>query len=237
MPSSRCGLRLDKLKTIMVAILVLGALSVAPPHANATPIAPGGTVAAVPIAFPGGTELDSVFYANVGLANLIVDVGASVLRNAAGTLDFYYQVTNDSAGNQVHLLTGSDFSGFVTDVWWVLNGAAVPCAECPSGSFTNGTQDPLTVDRDAFGEIGFSFPTPGFEVDPGEASVVLLIQTNATAFEPGVVSVIGDGGTVTRPAFQPGVSAVPERASSASLLLLSIGLLGTGATIHRKRKA
>jgi hypothetical protein len=67
----------------------------------------------------------------------------------------------------------------------------------------NGTQDPLTFDRDEFGEVvGFNFPTPDFTVDPGEASLVLLVRTNATAYEPGLVSVINSG-SVTQPAFQP----------------------------------
>jgi hypothetical protein len=224
--------RLNKLKSVLVPILVVGALAVAAPRAEATPLAPSGIVPALGIPFPGGTELDSVFYAGVGLANLVVNVGSSVVRNGDGTLDFYYQVENKSVLNQVHRLTGSDFSGFLTDVWFVLNGAAVPCAACPGGFFVNGSQDPLTVDRDAFGEVvGFNFPTPGFEVDPGETSVVLLVRTNATVFEPGFVSVINSG-TVTRPAFQPGVAPEP-----ASLLLFGIGLLGTGAAMRRKRKA
>jgi hypothetical protein len=197
-------------------------------------------VPAAGIPFPGGTELDSVYYENVGLANLVVDLSAAVYDNN-GFMDFYYQVSNDSALNLVHRLTGSDFSGldhglppFVTDVWFVINGGTVPCSACPGGFFETGTQDPLTFDRDDAGEVvGFNFPTPGFEVDPGETSLLLLIQTNATTYEPGFVSVINSG-TYTDDAFDPNVDIAPE---PASLLLFGIGLLGTGAAMRRKRKA
>lgn len=80
---------------------------------------------------------------------------------------------------------------------------SIACAACPGGFFGQGTQEPLTIDRDLVGGVeGFNFPLP---VNPGETSLVLLIQTNATAYETGSVSVINSG-SVTQTAFQPSVA-------------------------------
>jgi hypothetical protein len=235
----------SKMRTVIVPILAVAVLTVGVPRGEAVLVAPGATVPAAGIVFPGGTELDSVFYEDTGLANLVVDVAAAVYDNG-GFLDFYYQVSNDSARNLVHRLTASSFAEqpevpffFITDVWFVLNGAAVPCAACPGGFFETGTQDPLTFDRDDVGEvIGFNFPTPGFEVDPDETSLLLLIQTNATFYAPGFVSVINSG-TTTQLAFQPSATAVPPAnvPEPASLVLLGIGSFGIGAAMWRRRNA
>jgi len=192
----------------MCIVAILAATALRP---EAIPLAPGGTVGAEAIAFPGGTELDSICYANLTSANLTVDVTTAVYRSIEGTLDFYYQVRNDSAQNLVHRLTTSEFVGFLTDSWYILDGGVIPCAACPGGSFERGTQDPLTFDRDGFGEVvGFNFPTPDFEVDPGEASLVLLVRTDATAYQLGTVSVINSG-SVTETAFQPSAAGAPPK--------------------------
>ncbi len=175
-------------------VLIVGALTLGVARADATPLSPGQTDNAAGIPFPGGTELDSVFYENASEATLVVDIASAVYESAGGTLDFYYQVSNDSEFNLVHRLTGSSFTGFLTDVWYILDGGVIACAACPDGFFQTGTQNPLTVDRDGPGEVvGFNFPTPSFEVNPGESSLVLLIRTNATEWEPGFVSVINSG--------------------------------------------
>ena len=214
----------------LTCIVVVAAMTVAAPRAEATVIPPGGAVPAAGIAFPGGTELDSVYYANQTAADLTASVASSVYRSTGGTLDFYYQVTNNSPAptfDEVHRLTGSSFAGFITDVWFIINGAAVANTAAPGGTFLTGTADPFTIDRSGTGSVvGFNFPSPGFDVDAGETSLVLLVRTNAPLYAPGFVSVINSG-TLTRAAFEP---AVPE---PASLALFGVGLLAAARRRHR----
>lgn len=98
---------------IKSAVCTVALLTLAVQGPEAVPVAPGQTLGAEGIAFLGGTELDSLCYGNLVSGNLVVDIASSVVQSVGGTLDFYYQVRNDSNLNQLHRLTASDFSGFL----------------------------------------------------------------------------------------------------------------------------
>ncbi len=206
------------------------------------PAAPGDTV------FPGlvlpgtdpGTLLASLvapFTSTLGTtAGTLV---SAVFEEAGGTLDFYYQVTNNTtapncgtagqpACDPISRETDTTFTGFTTALGFRVDGSTLP-----SGNFIDGTVAPVTGDRNSVGNVvGFSFNPPDqAKIQPGQTSNVLVISTNATNFKAGNASVI-DGGTTTVAAFQP-ASNIPE---PASIVLLGGGLLALGA-FRRLRRA
>ena len=186
---------------------------------------PGVTVVPglVPPGTPPGTLLASLsapFVSSLGTtAGTLV---SAVYREAGGTLDFYYQVTNNLTApncgtvstpcDPIARETDTTFTGFMTSLGFRTDAV---------GPFVTGTVIPVTGDRNSVGDVvGFSFnPPDSAKIQPGQISTILVISTNATNFTNGNASVI-DGGVTTVAAFQP--ITIPEPGSVA---LLGGGLL------------
>jgi len=212
-------------RSLSSAILIAGILFAAT-GLRASPLAPCGTLFPAPSEFgpsPGATLLAStnVSFNSVSFTNglLFSQVFANDTSNPLGGLTFTYQVsigTNSPQG--VSDLSVGDpflnFQGFLTD-----------------GSYTNiapGQVAPDFIKRTGDGEVihfNFSFFSP--ELNPGQTSSLLVIQTDATAFGVTHATVADGVGSVNISTWAP----VPEPGIAA------LGLIGAlGFLVSRRRQ-
>jgi hypothetical protein len=207
---------------LSAAILLLGSST-----AHATVLVPNSSVVPDLLAGPAGTVEASAVGLPFDTGDVEGTLTAAVVRNAAGTLDFYYQITValtslDSLSRNTDAAFALFTPSFVftTDVFFREDTGGL--AEFSDGDA--GAQ-PLSADRNATGRVvGFNFLAPPGEtgIDPGETSRILVIRTNATVFTAGTSSVI-DGGVDMVDTFAP--DAVPE---PASLVLLGSAFAAAG---------
>src|SRR5690348_254900 len=210
------------------AVLIAALLIAVAPGAHATILAPGTAGIPTVISTPAGTllaSLSSPFTSSLGTDSGTI-VSAVYRNGVSGFLDFYYQIvlnttsTNCGAVGQqpcdpISRETDTNFFGFTTAVGFRTDGSTLP-----GGIFADGTVAPVTADRNSVGDVvGFSFnPPDSSKIQPGQTSNVLVIETNATNFNPGNASII-DGGVTTVASFEPtGTPQTPTPEPSTLML-------------------
>ena len=195
--------------------------------ATATPIAPGQF--SVPITGTALNPLSATIVANTGVQNFSVTsasppdtlIGTAqewVVKNYAGNpfgpaaTTFVMQVSLSGAPpNQtaavIERITNAIFTGFMTDVsFFVQNGAQIL---------------PTNADRSGNGAVvAFNFNGTTTTINPGQQSVLLIINTDAPSFTTGNFS-IQDGLTANVNGFAP---SVPDGGNAVALL--GVALVG-----------
>ena len=213
---------IKRLTVTTAAVALLAAV------AQATPLAPG--TSAVPNASATNPLTTGTIVGNTGVQNFNVSGGGGasfsgtgqewVVRNFASNpfgpnaLSFVLQVSlgstpPNSVGQVIERVTNAVFGSFLTDVMYFVQAS--------------GQVVPGSADRSGTGQVvGFNFTSPNPNILPGQTSVLLIINTNATLFTAGTMTV-QDGLTANLNGFAP---TVPESgAGSAVLLLVGLGSL------------
>jgi hypothetical protein len=182
--------------------------------ASATPIAPGQTVTP---GLTGGTfnTLATTGPTNFnffGDAGTVAESVGQFSANPFGANDMTFLYQFNVTSGVIQTITGADFSGFSLDV-------ATSPGTLPLGL---GTVAPVSASLDAAGRVvSFYFGTTG--VLPGQMSYTLVVNTNATNYTNGVLS-LQDGGAGSFPGFQP--AAAPEFGSASLMGLMLVGFGG-----------
>jgi len=230
------------MKRFLFVLIALVGVMAATPSVHATPLAPGGasptsdifTLSGIGSLYAqwSGVILAKLNPPTVGKTTIVGTYQEWVYRNATtGFLTFLEQVNLSTlAKTSIERITAAYYTGFTTDVGYLTG--PLPPTGVAGGIIPNNTGTGAVIDLSTDGNtVGFNFlATP---IKPGMSSAVLVIATNAKAYDnQGVLNVI-DSSTSTNLTFEP-LAATPEPSSLAIAGLGALGLIGYGL---RRRKA
>jgi len=174
-------------------------------------LTPGGTVLAsiVNASWDAKNALGSIVMSGTYSTWVYSDPGNTFCSGCQDLVD----IVSNSAGStdSIGRVTHAQFDAFLTDIGYTPGAGIAPA---------------INVDRDSTGGVvGFDFIAPN--VLPGKSTDVLVVETNAQWYMPGVVAII-DSGPADVLSFAP--AAIPE---PSSLLLMGTAL-GVAVLLARR---
>lgn len=220
----------------------------------ATAEIPGAALGAAVPNFGGTfiTEITAPFVDVSAPSNFSGSLRSTVVRNAGGTLDFYYQLSNTTTGTNIpdpelYRLTLNPFSAAYSTSGtsyeaFVISNGLTGIAGAPAS--VNGTVAAFSADRQVgvlgngfgfdFGDDHFLDDTtaPFTNLNPGQTANFLLVRTRATEFTGTTALAIGAGTSTPIRSFQP----IPEPTTILVGLALTsfVGCSELGRSRRRK---
>lgn len=183
-------------------------------HAQGTPLAPGGGffISSGTPSPVGGSLINTVtipFSSTSFTGDLTSSVISGDASNPLGGLTFTYQYSINSGPDSSEGISLGGFTGFQTDVTYQSPTAGVA---------------PVLVSRNATGEnIEFNFVP---EVNPGQFSALLVIQTDAQSWSIGTSTVLDNTGSPNVAIITPAAVVGTPEPTSVRFVLLGLAVLG-----------
>jgi hypothetical protein len=145
------------------------------------------------------------------------------VANCAGCLDFFYQITINTADDGPNRTTVTSYApaAITTNVWQLTNGSLLGLG------FVNGTILSTTADRFTAAVVGQTYAANALV--GGVTTMVFAVRTNATAFVPGIYNAI-DGSVGSVASLAPTITPEPSTA-----VLLGSGLFGLVGFARRRK--
>jgi hypothetical protein len=191
---------------------------------GASPVAAGAT-------FVTSTAINFTLGVNPG-----VTATEAVYKEAGGTYDFLYQITNATSAQAIASVTVVNYSNDVNTPFTTNTGylTALPTGGSAFSSVGTAGQ-PVTVNRTTINGASLTFLMSGTHLATGETSSIFYLRTNATSFDSGGTFQANGATSASGAAFEPAQgSVVPEPS------VIVMGLVGTvvvgGRTYLRRRK-
>jgi hypothetical protein len=149
-------------------------------------------------------------------------ISGDLNNGALGGLTFVYELTNNITSlGQIDRVTINSFTGYNTDVGFVLPGVA-----------------PGINDRSASGDvIGFTFVGAPLGIGvllPNQSSSQLVVRTDASLFQITVASII-DGSATTVTSFSPASHNIPEPSTFMLALFAAVVVFATAVRARADR--